>query len=662
MPLSLNLPFLFFFFLSSHGAGMRLGCLAVLIRRLWKRHRYTDTNASGEPSRRGAMHNRRSASQRRSLLKNLQLISFTNQSPEEQERCVRQLYETDLSTLEECLLQVTHVCITHPNLSVQELLHNFMLWLAGRSLNIALRLAWTVDAVSTSYSSTGFAGRLKNIHDKLESYAINQGQPAISSNSTSGGDGNGTSSDPEEGLGDVDASVVQRKEARLKLYNDERTFVTTLTNLSNTLRTFSDRNFRKEELRRSLRVLNQQLEPMRLVHPLCASSEPVQWIVNISVEECTVFSSRERAPYLILYEVIVDDTATMRDPTVTRLRQPDGRFRVHADSEEIFCPASPQKCESVASLLVETGGSGVADDASPEALECLQAVFGESTKARMARVRKSSRWGAHPNWSMKAMIVKAGDDLRQEELALQLIYSFQCIWQEAGLTVRVKPYAALPTHRDCGLLEVIEDSASMDSIKKAIRVNSIYNYYLNAYDGEDSVLYRKAQQNFVESMAGYSIISYILQIKDRHNGNLMIHRDGSLVHIDFGFLFVTSPGGLNFESAPFKLSQELIDVMGGASSDAFNYFRILVYEALAAARERCEDILALISILTPNNAMPCFGADPGAVVCQLRGRFRGDLLSEADYAVYTKELIVNSADNWRTRRYDQFQSLQNGIL
>ncbi|KAK7195919.1 phosphatidylinositol 4-kinase [Novymonas esmeraldas] len=607
--------------------------------------------------------NRRAAAQRHTLLENLQLIFFTNQPVEEQERCVRLLYDTDLRTLEECLLQVTHVCITHPDPSAQELLHTFMLWLASRSLYIALRLAWTVDAVSSFYSSTGLAGRLKHIHDELESYAINQGQAAIHSVSASGGDGSRASSDPEEAVVDVDASVVQRKEVRLKLYNDERTFVTTLTNLSNMLRFFPDRNRRKDELRRRLSVLNQRLATMWLVHPLCTSADSVLWIVNIAVEECTVFSSRERAPYLIRYEVIVDDTATMRDPTVTRLRQADGRFRVYADSEELFTPTPPPESESpVSASPVTAVEGGATEDASPEALLCLQAVFGESRRARLSRVRRASPWGAHPNWSMSAMIVKAGDDLRQEELALQLIFTFDSIWREAGLTVNVKPYVALPTHSDCGLLEVVEESSSMDGIKKATRVSSIYNYYLKAYDGEESVLYRKAQQNFVESMAGYSIICYILQIKDRHNGNLMIERDGSLVHIDFGFLFVTSPGGLNFESAPFKLSQELIDVMGGASSDAFNYYRILVYEALAAARERCEDLLALVSILTPNNAMPCFGTDPGAVVGQLRSRFRDDLLSEADYAVYAKELIVNSADNWRTKRYDQFQSLQNGIL
>lgn len=74
----------------------------------------------------------------------------------------------------------------------------------------------------------------------------------------------------------------------------------------------------------------------------------------------------------------------------------------------------------------------------------------------------------------------------------------------------------------------------------------------------------EATAKFAESMAGYSLICYILKVKDRHNANILLDREGHIIHIDFGFMLGNSPGGnFAFENAPFKLTRDMIDVMGG---------------------------------------------------------------------------------------------------
>ena len=65
--------------------------------------------------------------------------------------------------------------------------------------------------------------------------------------------------------------------------------------------------------------------------------------------------------------------------------------------------------------------------------------------------------------------------------------------------------------------------------------------------------------------SAYCIVSYLIQVKDRHNGNILLDHEGHLIHIDFGFILSNSPRNLGFENSPFKLTQEFIDVRSSFS-------------------------------------------------------------------------------------------------
>ena len=80
------------------------------------------------------------------------------------------------------------------------------------------------------------------------------------------------------------------------------------------------------------------------------------------------------------------------------------------------------------------------------------------------------------------------------------------------------------------ILDVVPNATSRDEMGRA-KVNDLLDFFVAKYGGEDTVEFQKARLNFIQSMAAYSVVCYILQIKDRHNGNIMIDGEGHIVHI-----------------------------------------------------------------------------------------------------------------------------------
>jgi phosphatidylinositol 4-kinase len=80
------------------------------------------------------------------------------------------------------------------------------------------------------------------------------------------------------------------------------------------------------------------------------------------------------------------------------------------------------------------------------------------------------------------------------------------------------------------------------------------------------------------------------------------------VHIDFGFLLSNAPGkGVKLETVPFKLTQEMIAVLGGQDSNKFDDFRKRMARGFIALQENAEKIIILVEMmLNGQSDLPCF--------------------------------------------------------
>lgn len=65
------------------------------------------------------------------------------------------------------------------------------------------------------------------------------------------------------------------------------------------------------------------------------------------------------------------------------------------------------------------------------------------------------------------VIVKVGDDLRQDRLVLNVFRIAQKAWKEKGLDIPLTLYSVLPTGKSEGLIEVVANAVTTASIAKS---------------------------------------------------------------------------------------------------------------------------------------------------------------------------------------------------
>jgi hypothetical protein len=593
-----------------------------------------------------------------------------------------ELYRLSNENPEDLDFYITQLCILllhQSSLSSQQTsLERFLLDQCAKSIRFSIKACWIFqgfveDKLNGDPSNPQLASAIR-LREFCEIACVNCKRPTYPPHG-------GRSSLPQEEdkenaevNSDYDGEFWQlelTKKDRADYFNSILTFVDKLGSISQRL-TRVPLDHRAEKLVEEITTLNTDL-PAGLYLPLWRDARfNYHCIVRIPPGDSKILNSRERVPFMLTLELLQsnEDVSSKNIHKIASSyfsivqNNKGGGIELMHGSDEVPSNLNPNPI----SIPIPATCTPPLDN--PEPSKCaegskplsIKGPFGLRWEDRMSRLRRTSPFGNLPNWSAGSVIVKYGDDLRQEQLASQLLTQFKRIWSDAGLPLWIKPYEILVTSSVSGLIETIPNAISLHNLKKSTpNFTTLLDFFIETFGEVSSESFKAAQKNFVESMAAYSIVCYLLQIKDRHNGNILLDTEGHIIHIDFGFMLSNSPGNMYFESAPFKLTQEFVDVMGGTDNRPFQYFKALCIRGFLEVRKHMDKIVTLVEMMmTLGPSLPSFIMGQSCVV-DLTTRFNISL-TERECVSFVEELIADSLDHFKTRAYDKYQSYVNGIL
>nr|CAA87094.1 phosphatidylinositol 3-kinase [Homo sapiens] len=234
------------------------------------------------------------------------------------------------------------------------------------------------------------------------------------------------------------------------------------------------------------------------------------------------------------------------------------------------------------------------------------------------------------------VIFKHGDDLRQDQLILQIISLMDKLLRKENLDLKLTPYKVLATSTKHGFMQFIQSVPVAEVLDTEGSIQNFFRKYAPSENGPNGIS-AEVMDTYVKSCAGYCVITYILGVGDRHLDNLVLTKTGKLFHIDFGYILGRDPKPL---PPPMKLNKEMVEGMGGTQSEQYQEFRKQCYTAFLHLRRYSNLILNLFSLMVDPN-IPDIALEPDKTVKKVQDKFRLDL-SDEEAVHYMQSLIDES--------------------
>ncbi|PYI19489.1 putative phosphoinositide 3-kinase [Aspergillus violaceofuscus CBS 115571] len=236
------------------------------------------------------------------------------------------------------------------------------------------------------------------------------------------------------------------------------------------------------------------------------------------------------------------------------------------------------------------------------------------------------------------ILFKVGDDLRQDQLVIQIIILMDRLLQKENLDLKLTPYRILATNATAGAVQFIP-SASLSAISAKYKSVLAYLKENNPDDTEPLGVRKETMDTYIKSCAGYCVITYLLGVGDRHLENLLLTPDGHFFHADFGFILGRDPKPF----APMmKLCKEMVEGMGGTTSPLYLQFKQYCFTAYTTLRKSANLILNLFSLMVDAN-IPDIRVEPDKAVLKVKERFHLEM-TEEEAIRHFEQLIGDSVN------------------
>lgn len=182
------------------------------------------------------------------------------------------------------------------------------------------------------------------------------------------------------------------------------------------------------------------------------------------------------------------------------------------------------------------------------------------------------------------------DDLRKDAIVQNIInVMYLILKQETRLDIPLVTYRVLPTSSFDGLIEIVENAHTLYSI---IRDHGNIMNFLHQYNSHRTL--GEISSSFRDSLAAYTVITFLLGVGDRHADNVMLTRDGILFHIDYGFILGKDPKPLQ---PPMRIDHYMIDALGGTQTAQYEQFKKLCVVAFNCLRRHVSLFMIMLTLV-----------------------------------------------------------------